>query len=100
MKTVAQEILRHAPLGLWRPQIGDVVIQHGWLSHWFGTVNSVQGEQFTVIKSGLPLLLTQLDEIDQVKATEELTVARMLRSNRGGKYAAIQAVGGAVTWYV
>lgn len=100
MKTVSQEILRYAPLGTWRPQVGDVVIHHGWLSHWFGTVSSINGDQFSVVKAGLPILLTQLDEIEQVKSTEELTVARMLRSNRGGRYAAIQASGGAVVWYV
>lgn len=99
MKNVTLQLAAWNSLTTWKPQVGDTVICHGMLTHWFGVVNSVSPSKITVIKAGIPVLLLTMDEAEHSKNQLELNISK-IRTSRGGKYAVLQVVSGAQVWYV
>lgn len=99
MKQIALQLANYNAIAMWKPQVGDVVIHHGFLQHWFGIVNSINQGSVTVVRAGLPVLMLTMDEHDMAKNKQELSI-QIVRNSRGGKYAAIQNMQGTQTWYV
>jgi hypothetical protein len=91
------------PLKDWRPLIGDLVIWHGWFTHWFGFISSIdQNGMLSIIKAGLPALLMQMNQGEYAKNTIKVNMFKMLGS-RNGEYAALQCPGGhpeKTVWYI
>ena len=85
----------------WNPQIGDVVIHHGWITHWFGivTLSDLAEGVVEVVKSGLPVLLTTMSGSKLKKAKKTLDVSD-IRASKAGKYAIMKSVQNLLVWYV
>lgn len=85
----------------WKPTLGDFVVWHGWFTHWFGVVNSINAEgTVTITKAGIPVLLFAMDELEQSKSKITVPISAITRS-RGGKYAVMQALPNTANiWYV
>lgn len=96
-------LAQYKPISTWRPQLGDVVFQHGFLTHWFGIVNGVDRAkgfgEVSITKAGMPLLLVTMNDAEAESNKVVLPIAEILTS-RGGKYAALQTIGGSLVWYV
>lgn len=99
MKNVALQLAQFNGLASWKPQLNDVIIQHGWFTHWFGIVNGIDGNVVSVIKAGLPVLLLTMEETLIPNNTTKLSVAS-IKTARPGKYAVIQNNGVNQIWYV
>ena len=99
MKTTAVQLAQFKSLSTWRPQIGDFIIQHGWLTHWFGVINAIDGGSLSIIKAGLPVLLFSMDDAEMQKNTVILGINTIMRS-RGGKFAVMQTINGSNVWYI
>ena len=99
MKNVALQLAHFKKLSDWEPQLYDVVIYHGWFTHWFGIVNGIDGGVVTVIQAGLPILLLTMDELDIPKNTKRIGVSS-IRGSRAGRYAVLQHNGPNVVWFV
>ena len=59
---IGVDLCYYKPLHMWSPQVGDIVIYHGWIfSKWFGVVGNVNHNgSCDIITGGLPvLMLTQ-----------------------------------------
>lgn len=89
----------------WKPTLGDFVVWHGWFTHWFGVVSSINNDPqrpgtVTITKAGIPVLLFAMDELEQSKSKISVSISSITRS-RGGKYAVMQALpNSANIWYV
>lgn len=96
-------LAQYKPIATWRPQLGDVVFQHGLLTHWFGLVSGIDRSggygKITITKAGMPVLLVTMHDAEADKNKIELPVADILTS-KGGKYAALQSIGNSLVWYV
>lgn len=98
---VSVNLAQSMPIVKWKPALGDVVVWHGWIQHWFGVVSSINAEgTVTITKAGMPILLFTMDEMEQTKNRITVAISTINRS-RGGKYAIMQALPGATNvWYV
>lgn len=85
----------------WKPTLGDFVVWHGWFTHWFGVVSSINSEgTVTITKAGIPVLLFTMDELEQTKNKITIPISQINRS-RGGKFAVMQALPNTANiWYV
>jgi hypothetical protein len=98
---ISVNLAQSASIMKWKPTLGDFVVWHGWFTHWFGVVSSINADStITITKAGIPVLLFGLDELEQKKNTVTVATSAINRS-RGGKYAVMQALPGtANVWYV
>ena len=85
----------------WKPEIGDIIVWHGWFTHWYGVVRFIDPEEdmLHVIKSGLPMLLLTLNPAEYDNNTAKIPIHKIKQSN-GGKYATIRSIGGNTVWYI
>ena len=85
----------------WKPLVGDIIIWHGWFTHWYGVVKSIDANdnELHIIKMGLPVLLLTLDPGEYEGNTVKIPIHKVRQSN-GGKYAAIRSVGSNTVWYI
>jgi hypothetical protein len=89
----------YKPIQEWDPKVGDVLIKHNFLTHWFGIVSQVEHGVIMVIAAGLPKLLLTMGSTAQDKSKVTLDVADIVNS-RAGKYAAISCIQNNVVWHV
>src|SRR4051812_21287862 len=96
----ATDLAFYKPLGEWVPRVGDNIIWHGWLTHWFGVVNGISPDgRVSVIQAGIPVLLMTLTEPAMAKHTITVHLSE-IRQGTGGKYSVVQAHGNNIIWYV
>ncbi len=88
------------PLHAWEPDIGDWIIIHGWVSHWFGVVSKIDRttNSVEVIRAGLPAILFSYAEDEMVKNTIKINVTRIRNSRT--KYSVVKNEQAAMVWYV
>lgn len=98
METIIN-LANYSSIAKWSPHLGDIVIYHGWFTHWFGIVNGIEGNTLHIIKAGMPLLLMTMDDLDIQKNSIKVGLNKMKRST-GGKYSVMQTLGNTCTWYV
>ncbi len=98
---IPTDLAHYKSIAEWTPQVGDFLIWHGWLTHWFGVICGVsnQDHTVTVIKKGIPILLLTLDQGEYEKNREIIPAARIRRSV-SGKYTAQRAIGNNIVWYI
>lgn len=98
---VGVNLAHYKPINSWDPEIGDIVVWHGWIQHWFGIVAGVNPseDKIYIVKSGLPLLLVGMSPPEIENNKTELSLSSIL-SSTGGKYAALQTVNNTLVWYV
>jgi hypothetical protein len=99
MKNVTVQLAQYKALPTWEPQLGDLIVHHGWLTHSFGLINAIDGGVLSVVEAGLPLLLLTMDELDIEKNTKQVSIAS-IRQSKAGKYAVLQNVANTQIWYV
>lgn len=101
MNLKSVDLAHHVAISQWTPQIGDIIIWHGWFTHYFGVVSNVLREENTVevIKRGLPILLFTMTAEEYKKNTTKIDIGT-IKGSTGGKYAAIRAIRGNLTWYI
>lgn len=85
----------------WKPQIGDFLVWHGWIQHYFGVISNIINEDrvVEVIKKGLPLLLFDMISEDHDRNKIKVRIGD-IKGSRGGRYAAIRAHGNNIIWYI
>jgi len=96
------DLAQHMPISRWKPEVGDFLVWHGWLQHWFGVVCGIETDEITIIKKGIPILLFTLtqSEHDNNKQTISIQQVRAGGSFWNGKYSAIKAIGSNLIWFV
>jgi hypothetical protein len=102
MKQSTLNLAQYKSIAAWKPQLGDIVIWHGLMTHWFGIVNGIRDEELSIVKSGLPFLLLQLDEAQIAKGTVTIPISKIhAAAGKRGTYAAIQNTDGNLpTWFI
>jgi len=100
MNDVGVNLAHYKPISTWKPRVGDIIMWHGWIQHWFGIVSGINRDgTLTVVKSGLPLLLVTLSEA-QVESSKFTVPLGEIHSSTGGTYAAVQVIQDTPVWYV
>lgn len=87
-------------LAEWKPAVGDIVVYHGWLFHWFGIVSQLnQDGTVVIIKSGLPILLLTMNNKAMNKS--KITVDTSdIKGSSGGKWTVLKGEKSAVVWHI
>jgi len=99
-QSVQVDLAEYAPIGDWVPMVGDVIIWHGWINHWFGIVSAAPPSgTLYVITSGLPIALFTMNPSKVEKATKKID-AHDIKSSRHGEWAILQTGKGKTVWYV
>lgn len=98
---VGVNLAHYKPINSWTPQVGDIVIWHGWIQHWFGIVAGVNQseDKIHIVKSGLPILLVGMNPAEIEANKVEINLSTIL-SSTGGKYAALQTTNNVHVWFV
>lgn len=98
---VTVNLAQSKPIASWKPTVGDFIVWHGWFTHWFGIVNSINVDgTVTVTKAGLPVLLFTMNDVEVSKNKTNVSIAAM-NNSRGGKYAVLQTLPGSTNvWFV
>jgi hypothetical protein len=97
------ELARYKSIREYVPQVGDIIIKHGWIwakTKWFGIVNNVNEDgSLNVIKEGLPCLLFTTPQSLLSKKTVSIDPAALIVK---GSYTAVQQDSKAnqAIWYV
>jgi hypothetical protein len=103
MQQLTANLAQYRAIAMWKPQLGDIVIQHGFLTHWFGVVSGVDRSSgygsLTITKAGMPVLLVTMHDAESEKNKVSIPIADILTS-KGGKFAALQLVTNSLIWYV
>ena len=88
-------LAQYKPISKYVPQIGDFVVWHGWFTHHYGVINSVNdNSNVTIIHAGMPRLLFTMDPDDMAKNTKKVKIS-VIRGSKG-PYAILQNG----VWYV
>lgn len=84
-------------IATYQPQIGDVVIWHGWLlSRWFGFITDINKDgNLTIISAGLPVLLFAAGKKKKYEVDLE-----SIQASVGGEYAVQRAEKNMIVWYI
>lgn len=99
---ITSDLAHYRYLTDWKPQVGDVVIYHGWVfSHWYGVIAGIDPSNHTlsVINKGLPVLMLTLEPGEYEKNTKVIPISD-IRKSTGGKYAVQRAVGNNLIWFI
>lgn len=100
IKNFQVDLAHYKPIQEWDAAIGDIIIYHGWISHWFGVVCQInQDGTFDVAKAGMPLLLLTMNNTKVSKSKVTLDLVDV-KSSTGGKYAAIKSIQNTLVWHV
>lgn len=95
-------LAQHTSIAGWKPDVGDFVVWHGWLQHWFGVVSAVNDDEVTIIRKGMPILLFTLTQSDYDKNRLIISLSE-IRSGGSfwhGTYSVVKAVRNNIVWYV
>lgn len=99
---VNSDLAHYRYLNEWKPQMGDIVIYHGWVfNHWYGVINGINPQEHTVsiIHRGLPVLMLTLDPGEYEQNTKIVPISE-IRKSTGGKYAVQRATGSNIVWFI
>lgn len=100
IKNFQVDLAHYKPIQEWDAAIGDIIIYHGWISHWFGVVCQInQDGTIEIAKAGMPLLLLTMNnsKVSKSKITLDLVD---VKSSTGGKYAALKSIQNTMVWHV
>jgi hypothetical protein len=94
------DLAYYKPLQEWAPAVGDIIIQHGWFTHWFGVISQINTDgTIDVIRAGLPVLLVTMSTAKMQKSKKILDTSD-IKASSGGRFAAIKCAQNALIWYV
>ncbi len=98
--TRSDHLAHFKPIKTWDPQSGDFIVWHGWLTHWYGVVASInQDWTVSVIHKGLPFLLFNLSPTEAEKAKKKIDIDK-ITSSSGGEFSVLQSSSGMDVWYI
>ena len=93
---IGVDLAKYRSLAIWQPKVSDFIIYHGWIrARWYGIVSSINDDEITIIKDGLPKLLFTMPPNEFQQNSVKLSASR-IRSSRGGEYHILQGE----VWYV
>jgi hypothetical protein len=99
-KDVQVDLAHYDFLMAWQPIVGDVVVWHGWITHWFGIVSKIDPSgHLTIIQSGLPFSLFTMDQDEMKKKAKKVHVTKIKRGGNG-EWTVIQSAKSQVTWFI
>jgi hypothetical protein len=100
-QVVQVDLGHYAPIHKWMPRIGDIVIWHGWMTHWFGVINLIQPNgHVSIIKSGMPATLFTMNQDEMQKSVVQVHYTKM-QASRGGEWAVVQvSKEGTPVWHI
>lgn len=90
------DLAQYDSIEKWKPTLGDVVIWHGWFTHYFGIVVDIDIKKNVVKlkKNGLPiLLLTSKSDIINVEIDD-------IMFSKAGKYSVIKTINNTMVWFI
>lgn len=94
------DLAHYGPIAEWSPRVGDNIVWHGWLTHWFGVVNGIEPDgTISIIRAGLPILLVTMTQPKMDKNTIKIHMS-VIKQSVGGKYCVIQSHGNNLVWLV
>jgi len=100
MKNLQVDLAHYNTISEWKPAIGDFLVHHGWLTHWYGVVSQLGSDgTIEVVTAGLPMLLLLLRNKKMEKAKKIIDIAD-IHTSKGGKYAAIKSIKSTIVWYI
>lgn len=88
-------LAKFSNLARWVPKIGDFVIWHGWVRHWYGVIGGIEHGYAIIITEGLPCLLFTLGQHEYPKRSVRVPIAK-IKNCRGGEYHILQGD----TWFI
>jgi hypothetical protein len=89
-------LAEYKPIAKYEPRVGDVIIWHGWFTHYYGIINGINQDAIRIIKAGMPLLLFTMDTDDMSNPKNIIMLSiHKIRKSRG-EYAVQQGN----IWYV
>lgn len=87
-------------IAAWEPEVGDFIMWHGWLTHWYGIISDINPDwTISVIQKGLPFLLFNLSPTESEKSKVRIDIDKIISSS-GGEYAILQSNSGMDVWYI
>jgi hypothetical protein len=95
MRGMSVALAQYRSIHTYKPHLGDFVIWHGWLTHYYGVVNTIQDDRISMITAGLPCLLFSYDDDESSRNTKHVSVNKIRRS-KGGTFTVLQGD----IWYV
>jgi hypothetical protein len=99
--TIGVDLSYYRSLPMWNPQVGDIVIYHGWFwSRWFGVVSNINADgSCDIITGGLPVLLLTQGGKKREKNTVSVDIID-IKNSTSGKYAVVKSEQNRLIWYV
>lgn len=77
------------PIGKYKPRVGDLVVRHGWFTHYFGFITKVnESRTLSIVRAGVPQLLLTMPPEDVENNIVILPLSKIHRSR--GEYAIFQ----------
>jgi len=104
-KQVNIELMHFKSIREWKPQVGDMIIKHGWITRtkWFGVVNFINPDGvLDVVKDGIIKLLVMTPP-DSMSGKTIKIIPDHIRLAMSGSYAVQQQDhinNNTVVWYV
>lgn len=97
----SMDLAHYTNIKKWDPQIGDFIIWHGWIQHYFGVISNVLHNENSVevVKSGIPVLLFGMSQEEQDNNKIKVNIGE-IKGSRGGKYATLRAHGNNIIWFI
>lgn len=95
-RNIPVDISMWMPIANYKPQVGDLIIWHGWLvSHWYGIITDIDADNnIKVIQAGIPALL-----FDDKKKYKVIKIDDIITSS-GGEYAVLRPHNNQHLWFV
>ena len=88
MRSVDLSLAAYKPINKYVPMVGDFVVWHGFLSHWYGLINGVSQDKIKIIKAGMPNLLFSMSQSEMEDSVHIIDLSKVQRSR--GAYAILQ----------
>jgi hypothetical protein len=100
IKSFQVGLAQYMPIQEWEPEVGDIIIYHGWIVHWFGLINQIEPNGIvSVVRAGIPILLLTMGQSKMSKSISKID-SDEIKLSTGGKYAVVKNVRNATVWYV
>lgn len=83
---VAVPLAQYKRISQYVPRLGDFIIWHGWLRHFYAVICGIDNDDVVVMKSSMPILLFTSNNTHN--NTSKISLQEILQSR--GTYAVLQ----------
>ena len=96
MSMMGIPLAQFRPIKAYKPRVGDFVIWHGWISHYYGIIVRIDKDDVYITRAGLPQLLLTMTP-DEVNDDRNIVMVNIHKLRRSRAQYAIQQNG---VWYI